>query len=73
MISHDPGEVLRPLRRVRQVRQFTDQPIDPAALDAIVDVGRWSGSSRNSQPWRFIVLRDVELIRYDGLNAANPM
>jgi nitroreductase len=51
---------------VRQVRQFTDDPVSDAQLDAIADVGRWSGSSRNSQPWRFIVLRDTALVRRMG-------
>ena len=32
-------------------------------LRALAVVARWSGSSRNSQPWRFIVLRDLALIR----------
>lgn len=62
MTHADPAETLRPLRRVRQVRQFTTQPVTDAELDAIADVGRWSGSSRNSQPWRFVVLRDRGLI-----------
>jgi nitroreductase len=53
-----PADTVRPLLRVRQTRQFTDAPVDPAALDAVVDAARWSGSSRNGQPWRFIVVRD---------------
>lgn len=52
------GEHLRPLRRVRQVRDFTAEPLDPAVVQAIADVARWSGSSRNEQPWRFIVIHD---------------
>ena len=59
----DPHELLRPLRRVRQVREFTDEPPSDAALEAIADVGRWSGSSRNTQPWRFLILRDRALLR----------
>jgi nitroreductase len=54
---------LRPLRRARQVREFTTEPVDRGALDAIADVARWSGSSRNTQPWRFIVLTDEEALR----------
>ncbi|HEY3522796.1 MAG TPA: nitroreductase family protein, partial [Candidatus Limnocylindrales bacterium] len=27
-------------------------------LAAIVDAARWSGSSQNTQPWRFVVVRD---------------
>jgi nitroreductase len=57
-VSPEPSVALRPLRRVRQVRQFTDEPLTDAEIDAVVDVGRWSGSSRNSQPWRFVVVRD---------------
>ena len=57
------SERLRPLRRVRQIREFTDDPVDPADLAAIADVARWSGSSRNEQPWRFITIADVGPIR----------
>ncbi|MEZ4596575.1 MAG: nitroreductase family protein [Chloroflexota bacterium] len=66
MTQTDPAQILRPLRRVRQVREFTDAPVTQAALDAIADVGRWSGSSQNGQPWRFIVVRDVGLVRRLG-------
>lgn len=62
----DPSRTLRPLRRVRQFREFTAQPLSEAELDALADVARWSGSSRNSQPWRFIVIRDLDSIRRIG-------
>lgn len=61
--SPSPSDVLRPLRRARQVREFTPEPIDRQALDALADVARWSGSSRNTQPWRFIVLTDTDVLR----------
>ena len=60
--QHDPSVILEPLRRVRQIRQFTAETLTDAQVTAIVDVGRWSGSSRNSQPWRFIVLRDAAVL-----------
>jgi nitroreductase len=50
------------LLRARQVREFTDQPLTSAELEALTDVARWSGSSRNNQPWRFIVVRDRAVI-----------
>ena len=58
-----PAERVRPLVRVRQVREFTPEPVAPAYLDAIVDVARWSGSSKNNQPWRFVVIRQLETLR----------
>ena len=50
--------VLRALRRTRQIRQFTDEPVIEADLTAILEVARWTGSSTNRQPWTFIVVRD---------------
>lgn len=58
-----PADILRPLRRVHQVREFTPEPVEPAALAALADVARWTGSSQNQQPWRFIVIRDPETLR----------
>jgi nitroreductase len=62
-VSTSPDDRLRPLRRTRQVREFTPEPLDRGTLDAIADVGRWSGSAGNSQPWRFIVLTDEAVLR----------
>lgn len=55
---------VRPLIRTRQIRHFTREPVNEADLRALAEVARWSGSSRNSQPWRFIIVRDVDLIRH---------
>ncbi|HEY2888859.1 MAG TPA: nitroreductase family protein, partial [Candidatus Limnocylindrales bacterium] len=59
----DAHEAVRPLLRVRQIREFTVQPPTDAELDAIVDAARWSGSSTNSQPWRFITIRDGAVLQ----------
>ena len=63
MTTHTPADLVRPLLRVRQVREFASTPVDPAALDAMADAGRWSGSSRNGQPWRFVIIRDRDTLR----------
>jgi nitroreductase len=55
-------ERVHPLLRVRQYREFSSDPLDAADVDAIADAARWSGSSGNNQPWRFIVLRDRDTI-----------
>jgi nitroreductase len=53
-----PRVIVRPLVRVRQMRQFTAELPTDDEIEAITDVARWTGSSRNTQPWRFIVVRD---------------
>lgn len=45
------------------MREFTPEVPSDEALAAIADAARWSGSSSNSQPWRFIVIRDRDALR----------
>jgi nitroreductase len=59
----DPTDILRPVRRTRQIREFETTPLAPAMLDALVDVARWTGSSKNTQPWRFIVITEPDTLR----------
>lgn len=63
MPDPSPKDAVRPLLRVRQVREFTDEPIAADALEAIADAARWSGSSRNTQPWRFVIVRSPDALR----------
>lgn len=65
-----PDIVLRALRRTRQVRQFTDEPVSEADLRAILEVARWTGSGMNKQPWTFVVVRDRETLK--GIADASP-
>jgi nitroreductase len=51
------------VRTKRAVREFADRPIPGADLDRIVKAGTRSHSSKNSQRWSFIVVRDRERLR----------
>jgi len=61
-MDRTPRDAARSLMRVRQIREFSDVPPTDDELAAIADVARWSGSSTNSQPWRFIVTRDRDAL-----------
>lgn len=50
------------IRTKRAVRKFTDQPIDDATARAILNAGRRSQSTKNSQAWQFIAIRDRETL-----------
>ncbi len=54
---------LRTLRNLRQSRQFDGSPMDKADLQRILEVARWTGSSRNSQPWQLVVVDDREQLK----------
>ena len=53
---------LRDLRRLRQTRRFTDDPVTDDDLVRILEVARWTGSAKNTQPWEFVVVRDREVL-----------
>jgi nitroreductase len=47
----------------RNVREFEDRPIPGEALDRILEAGRRAPSSRNWQPWDFVVVTDRDRLR----------
>jgi len=51
-------ETWQAINSVRVVREFTDRPVEAAHLDRILNAGRRTASSKNSQDWAFIVVRD---------------
>lgn len=48
------------LRSLRAVRQFSGKDVPQDVLLDILDTGRWTGSSKNSQPWDLVVVKDRE-------------
>lgn len=47
---------------LRACREFAPVGIDPGLVEQWVDRARWCGSSKNSQPWRFVAVRDRDLL-----------
>ena len=45
----------------RDERRYADRPIPAEVVERILDAGRLSGSSRNKQPWTFLVVETPEL------------
>ncbi len=46
------------LKKLHQVRQFTTGSVPQTVLDDVLDVGRWTGSGMNRQPWEFVVVHN---------------
>lgn len=47
----------------REVRTFLPREVPLETIRQVLEAGRWSGSSRNRQPWHFIVVRDRERLQ----------
>ena len=46
----------------RDRREYQDKPIPPEIVQRILQAGRMAGSSSNSQPVRFVVMRDRSVV-----------
>jgi nitroreductase len=51
------------MRTVRQIRQYKAEPVPDDIVSELLKVARWTGSSRNTQPWHFVVVTDKEQLR----------
>jgi nitroreductase len=51
------------IRTKRAVRKFTEVPLPERAVKAILNAGRRSQSSKNTQPWQFIAIRDKSTLK----------
>jgi nitroreductase len=43
----------------RETREYADRAIPEAVVRMILDAGRLTGSAKNRQPWRFLVVEDA--------------
>jgi nitroreductase len=57
------GSVIEQLRTVRQIRQYAAEPVADDVIAQLLQVARWCGSSKNSQPWHFVVVRDRDALK----------
>ena len=58
--AHD---VIEQIRKVRQARRYRPDPVPEEVVNELLEIARWTGSSRNTQPWQFIVITDKEQLR----------
>ncbi|HEV2127216.1 MAG TPA: nitroreductase family protein, partial [Thermomicrobiales bacterium] len=56
------ADALEAIRKVRQVRQYEPGSVSDEDLNRILEIARWSGSSRNTQPWRFVIVEDKDVL-----------
>jgi nitroreductase len=61
--GRDRSSALEPIRRVSQIRQYSPDPVPEEVVDQLLELARWTGSSKNGQPWHFIVVRDKDRLK----------
>lgn len=57
------SEGIKLLKGRRSIRSYESTPIPDDILTEILETSRWCYSAVNKQPWRFIVIRNKEMIQ----------
>ena len=71
-MSETTADRIQFLRRLRAVKAYTAEPVSDDAINDILEVGRWSGSGSNRQPWEVIVVRNADDRQKLNQWGANP-
>lgn len=58
-----PEQLVRFLESLRSVRRYAPQPVPPETIRSVLEVGRWTGSAKNTQPWELLLVRDRDMLR----------
>ena len=53
-------ETYKSILGLRAIRSYTSEPVSDEDLERILEAARWTGSSKNTQRWSFVVVRDPE-------------
>lgn len=54
------------VRTLLAVRRYRDEPVPEATLQRILEAAHLTASSKNEQPWHFIVIQDRDTLRTLG-------
>ena len=55
------SSVLNAICKRRSIREFTEKEISSEQLYEIVKAGIWAPSGLNNQPWRFVIIKDLDV------------
>ena len=65
-------DLLKFLRGLRAVREYTPEPVPQDVLEQILEVGRWTSTGGNRQPHEVVVVRDADVKRKFAEWGAKP-
>lgn len=54
------NDILDVLMSRKSIRRYKPDPVPDEMIDKILEAARWAPTGENYQPWRFIVIRDLE-------------
>lgn len=61
----------RAFERLSQRARPREEPVDGSEIERILDLARWAPSGDNTQPWRFEICDEDEVVVHVGVDADN--
>ncbi|MGQ9759466.1 MAG: DUF6092 family protein [Candidatus Methanomethylicaceae archaeon] len=55
-------DVYEVIKGRRSVRNYKEEPVPDEVVEKLLDAARWAPSGGNIQPWRFVVVKDRDLL-----------
>ncbi len=62
-VQADARQITEAIKKVRQARQYAPDPVADDIVNELLEIARWTGSSRNTQPWHFIAITDKDQLQ----------
>jgi nitroreductase len=56
-------DLFKAIKQRRSVRAYTREDVSEEEVKKLIEAARWAPSAGNIQPWRFVIVRDVEVKR----------
>lgn len=57
------AEIAEAIRTSRQARLYANEEVPQDIVEKLLEIARWTGSARNTQPWHFIIIDDRDVLR----------
>ena len=61
------------VKKRQSVRKYTDQPVESEKLQRCLEAARLAPSASNSQPWKFVVVNDPDLVQKVAKETIGPL
>ena len=55
------------INKRQSIRRFNEKEVEVEKINKIIESGMLAPSSKNKQPWRFVIL-DLTKVRYTSIN-----
>ncbi len=59
----DPESMLKLIKGRRSIRSFQNKKVPEEEIQMILEAGQWAPSASNRQPWKFIVIKNRDVLK----------